>query len=350
MSNQVALIEFNTWHHECLYSQILFLTKSGYEVLLICDIQKKKAVESFSGLGHISFDFFDFHKLSSFFKLRKLLVKNGIKNIILNTAQGSGALKFSLLPLPSEKNIVGTIHNTAKLTSSIGQRIICKKLNAYYVLSEYIMPSLPKKNNLLATFFYPSFFQKEEDFQDLPLKKDCLWFCIPGSIEYKRRDYDFLFEIGNYLKKIGKERNAKFIILGKNRTKDGDKLLSKIKDLEMNDMFVTFDNFIPNRIFYAYLNASDYLLPLVHPNVEMAESYTKNRISGTFTIAKGFNKCMLCHSMFSKVKLFDFQSKFYETPQEFWEQATNTLGTTDYHQSLDFEENRLRYIRLLSNK
>lgn len=349
MGKKVALIEFNTWHQECLYPQLLFLKKSGYDVLLVTDARKQPFIESLQ-LGDLcACRFFDFKKLFSFLKLRKLLLETGVDHIVLNTAQGSGALKFSLLPLPSRIGIAGTLHNIGKLNGSFGQKLIGRKVKKYYLLADYLKPHFPKDKGFDSEVFEPVFLPHEEPVE-LHKPENEFWMCIPGYVEYKRRDYEYLVEVAKRLKQSATPKKAKFIVLGNASKSEGPQLLAKIKEAEVEDYFVTFGQFIPGGAYESYIKAADVLLPLIHPNVPASESYTRSKISGTFSLALGYEKPMLCHRMFEGIDQFNYPALYYSTPEEFiaaigqFDEKKGSIGTPHP----DFEKNRKQYVSLLT--
>lgn len=345
----VALIEFNTWHQECLYPQLLFLTESGYQVLLVNDIRKKEFIESLKLEDKCECLFFDFKKLKSFFQVRKELLSRGITDIILNTAQGSGALKFSLLPFFKKMNWAGTLHNIAKLDSSFGQKLIARKVKKYYLLADYLTPNFPKDKGYTSAVFEPIFLP-EVQAAALSKPQDEVWICIPGYVEYKRRDYDYLLTIAKQLKQETEGKKVKFVILGNAAKSDGPRLLEGIKTAQAEDYFITFDHFIPEDVYEAYIKQADLLLPLIHPETPGGKSYTNHKISGTFSLAAGYGKIMLCHAMFEGIDQFNYAALFYNTPEEFIKKV-GELDATKQNIKIgqpDFEKNRKNYIALIN--
>lgn len=349
MAEKVALVEFNTWHHECLDSQILFLKESGYEVILVNDIRKKTHIEEKPASRMCECLFFDFRKIWSFVELQRYINRNHIGNVILNTAQGSGALKFCVLPFLHKTNIVGTIHNTIKLESSLGQKLIIRKIRKVYVLSPYLVRSMTMHQNLKSAVFSPVFFP-EKPCADIVKPQDETWACIPGNVEYGRRDYGFLVQVATSIRRnMSDGRKIKFIILGNIMKGDGIRLKHAIQEYGLQDLFVTFREFVPDDIFNAYVMHSDVILPLVHPEIPGGESYTRYKISGSFSIAKSAGKLMLCHCMFKGIDGFDYNAMFYSNMDDFMHLLRNRQTVTDYPipGRDEFERNRLQYISLL---
>lgn len=336
---KVMLVELFSYHSECLYSQIKFLRYANVDLTLVVDERLKKIVEELE-LG-IDILTFDFKKFSSLLKLRQLILKNGIDLVILNTMQGSVALKFSLLPFPKRIAIVGTLHDTSKLESSTGQKIISCRLNRFYTLSKYIrIPNIDNRE-FQSVYFNPCYF-KEYEVEPLD-KKDDIWITIPGSISLKRRDYDVLVKIAKYNKL---NRQVKFILLGNMKKQDGEQLWEKIGKEGVKNRFITFDQFIPDSTFHSYLKMSDYLLPLIHPDTPAAKQYVQNKISGVFPLSQAYAITMLCHQMFSAVEGFDYPALFYQDVDQCVE-LINGLKKAEDFESPAYEEDRDRYLSLI---
>lgn len=300
---KVALIELFNYHSECLYSQISFLKDANVDPLLVVDQRLEKIVRELD--LDVNLFVFDFKKIQSLLQLRSLILKNKIEVVILNTMQGSAALKFSLLPFPKQIKRVGILHDTSKLETSLGQKIIVRGFRNFYTLGKYIQ--VPDKPGLMTTYFNPCYFKK---YETQPLdKQGNLWIVIPGSISYKRRSYDVLLDLAKHK---GLKENVRFILLGNITKEDGLDFRSKIEAEGIQERFIVFDQFIPDGLFHSYLKAADYLLPLIHPDTPAAKQYTKNKISGLFPLAQAYGKTMLCHQIFEKVKDFEYPALFYQ--------------------------------------
>lgn len=351
---QVILVELYGWHSECLYSQVLYLNKSGYKTTLICDIRHKDNIVDIKPLVD-SYSFFDFKKLWSLWSLRRIINKHKSNKVIFNTAQGSILLKLMLMPFSPRVKFYGTLHNIRKLQSSFGQALISRKITRYFILADYIKKNFSEtnkyfKNGLkcqsITVAFTPS--QNVEPKTYFPQKgENDIWITVPGSIEYKRRDYYMLAAL---VSDSEFPLNTKILLLGNAKKADGPEYIAKLKKYDIYDRFIVFDSFVPNDIFNYCLSKSDYLLPLVQPSIDDAGEYSKFKISGTFIISEGREIPMLCHRMFREVDGFNYKTIFYEN-------SINLLRLINApHLSLDidpaplnFEEERERYISFLEN-
>ena len=281
---KVALLEFSNGHTEVLYSQTLFLKRYSYDVHLICDKSHMNRVMDYKTVDSLYYLDSDTSKYERFLKIKMYLKKENIKLLIINTASWSVIryLPFMLWNV----EIIGITHGLEKIVKSFSQKLISLKIKKYFVLSEHLYNQSVKIPNLEFSYFYASFFQ---DYPTIALNKKAndFWICIPGQLEYKRRDYLFLIE---YLPD-NLQDNIKFIILGSYNHKSGDGVDFK-KHLESKNLlknFIFFDTFIDDNKFHNYIKQSDILLPLPPSN----SRYLNNAISGTFNLAYAHKKLQI---------------------------------------------------------
>lgn len=339
MKEKTALIEFYPYHMELIYSQIAFLKESKIPFTFITDQRNSEKMEFIKDEEVI---FYDFKKTRSLWKLWIHILKEGYNHLIFNTAQGNKMLKFSFFPLPKKITKVGTIHNVNKLYNSFGQWIISRKIKSYFVLTSYMKKNFPKGSKVECEKINYSYLPPEQEKTVLNKSLYECWLAIPGSIEYKRRDYDYLFQLAQNTKF---PENCKFILLGNALKGEGPRFIKKIKELGIQDKFIWFEGFVPNSLFNAYMNKIDYLLPLIHPSIPAAYDYLRYKVSGTFLHAKAFSKPMICHNMFN-IDEFDFPAVFYQTPQELI-QIVKTKEGTPIIEPGDFDADREKYISLI---
>lgn len=337
----IILIELYSYHTECLYSQILFLKSAGYQVTLVCDKSVEKIVRDFP--LEIKIVFYDFSNFISFFSLRSFILRCNFNRVVLNTAQGNRALKFLLQWFPRRIHFFGVLHDTSKLKTSFGQKIISRKVRSYFVLSKYVYLSAPRLKNISIQYFNPSFFPSYvSQEKEVPFKGDTLWIVVPGSLEYKRRDYDFLI---NFSKNTPLNK-LKFILLGNSNKGDGNEIVDELKKYELDKHFTFFNEFVPNYLFEYYLKNADFLLPLINPGIKNFESYMKCKISGMFPLSFSYQVPLLCHNMFQSVDGFDYPALFYDSDQALCEIIVEGKPN-DIVNKVIFEEEKDRYISFI---
>ena len=336
---RVVLIELFNYHSECLFSQVSFWKDAKVDVTLVVNKKLENIVNELNlGVDLITYDF---KKIRSLLKLRSFILKNKTDVVILNTIQGSTALKFSFLPFPKQIKILGILHDTSKLQTSLGQKIIATRFNRFYTLGKYVQVIKAKREKYNTTYFNPCYFSdyKIEDVN----KGDNTLITIPGSISFKRRSYDVMIELA---KNRGLAENVKFVLLGNIKKEDGPQFLDIIVREGLEHRFIVFDQFIPGSLFYSYLSQSDYLLPLIHPETPAAKQYTKNKISGIFPLSQAFGKTMLCHRMFDAVEDFEYPKCFYNSVDECVSLITDSKKDSTFVLP-NYEEDKERYLSLI---
>lgn len=311
-ARKIALVEMGGSHDECLYAQIRYLKADGHEVTLVCNSSLKSNVEYFDGLNKVHYI-----ELRSGLKqwidlriIRKILKNGKFDRIVFNTAQGNVLKNFFLLPKLKNVQLYGVIHNLRKLQGSHSQKVITKNLDGYFVLNDYLIDKVDSELrrsvnlNPLYTVFYPEYPSKEQNKDP----KD-VWVCIPGQVERGRRDYDALFDS---IEKSGLSNHIKLLFLGRCEHADGDGTYVKerIASLGIEKNIILWDAFIETDEFYGMLNASDYILPLIHPQHDSYSLY-EYQISGSFNLAFGFKKPLLMEDSFSGYEDFKNTSVFY---------------------------------------
>lgn len=340
----VFLIEFNTWHGECLEPQIEYLVASGHSVELLCTSRNLASVSQ-TALNDV--------------RHTELPSKKGIKNIlvvwrkiwsarpdfvILNTAQGSEALKLSVLPMPKGVKFIGTIHNLQKLTKSLGQKIIDRRMSGYYVIANYLLSSLRGKTTKPCQYYSPlsKTATGPTDENIIKAKGTDIWLCIPGAIEYKRRNYDALLGLAaaQELKK------AKFVLLCNKNKGDGPDFMRKVEERNLSDRFITFSGYVEPDVFDQYIRASDYLLPLIDGAMAGGEAYKTSKASGTFTLSAAYGKTMLCDNFLKGIEDFDYPCLFYSDVADLARIVRS--GEKANFAGFDFEAERRRYDGLLA--
>jgi len=312
---QVALIELYTSHDECLYSQIRFLKESGYTVHVICNVELRPRVADLDLVDNFYYLHFgagtwsDFHEL---LRLRRYLITNNVKIAVLNTARGSRIRNLLLLP-HHHSQFVGIGHIANKIFSGFTSRLISLKVKKYFVLNDYILPQLPGRKNIRVTSFYNIYFPP---FTTVPLNKpaDAFWICIPGGIEFERKDYDSLLL---QLSDVRLDPRIKFILLGKSNAtrRENQVFMQKINKKGLTDRFILFTDYVKHDEHFSYLAKTDLILPLIHPRKKRYDEYIKYKISGAFNLAFGFQIPMLCEETFRGFDDFVASSFFYTEDQ-----------------------------------
>jgi hypothetical protein len=354
-----ALIELYPSHDECLYSQVRFLKDSGYTVHVICITELKSRIHDINDVDY--FYFLQYGKgrwsnLVELFKVRQYLIKNNIKIAVFNTSHGSRIRNLLLMP---HKHIrfVGIAHIATKIYTGFTSKLIRLKIKQYFVLNDYILPHLPRIKGVKVSSFYPIFFPPFVA-QDTNKSPGEFWVCIPGGMEFKRKDCWALLQ---GLIRCKLDPRIQFILLGRtNRNnKEIKEFIKKLKDHNLDKHFVMFNEYVSRDTFYSYLNNSDIILPLIHPDKELYGQYIKYKISGTFNLSFGFKIPMLCEKSFSKIEDFKVSSIFYEENRLIEEINSLVERSTELKKKRDailknpkfeFEYQKARYINFITSE
>lgn len=307
---KVVITELNPYHDECIYSQCLMLKKMGVEVVVIGNCRAEKRIRiSLAGVAD-ELIFLPFgsgwNGMKSIFRFYRMMKSMGQIHLHFNTAQGNVAWKLFLLPFPKRISVTGVIHNVKKLKKSFGQKIITRQIKRYMLLSDLLLPAYKEACPRSSVTVYPIFYPKHKT-QPLDKPKGEIWIVIPGGVSYGRRDYDLLLS-----NETGYPRNVKFILLGNINRADGQVVLEKIRSRGLDSSFVVFNEYVPDDTFYSYVEASDYMMPLVHPDNSKYTKYVRDKISGTYDLAIAYRKPMLCPKEMKQYEDFADTALFYD--------------------------------------
>lgn len=299
---KIAILELSKGHTEVLYSQTLFLQKSGYQVHLLCNSTHKTRVKNFETVDAFIFLSMAKSRWQQFMQIRHYLKKHNIKKVVINTAVWSAVryLPFMLQGI----EIIGIIHSVDKLKNSGMQKLLTQKIKKYFVLSDHLLHQTKSHGHLHFSSFYPIFFPS---FGSFAIEKEEIFLvCIPGQVEYKRRDYDAL--INNIDESL--DGRIRFALLGRHNHKDGDgeALKATITSKGLSKYFLFFDDFIDDAQFHTWLEASDLIMPLPHEDGR----YVNNAISGTFNLAYAYKKPQLMPKRFGSIGEFSSSMLFYQ--------------------------------------
>ena len=299
---KIAIVELDRSHDECLYSQIKIIKSiSGIHLTLICNKSLEENVNLFDLVDNKTFFTIrkGFKQWIDIIRIWRFCKKEGFEKIIFNTAQGKVISKLILFPFTKRTKFYGILHDTKKINSSQSQKIITKKIEHYFILSDYLIPNI--KSSVSCSVFYPIFFPQYPS-ATVGKKEDEIWICVPGQVELKRRDYQTLFQS---IEKFGVNENIKFVLLGRygHLHGDGDYIKQQISHLNVQNTFLIWENFIPVPLFHSMLKNSDYILPLIHEDDKSGRLYN-SQISGSFNLAVGYQKPLILEKNISdKYKL-----------------------------------------------
>ncbi|HEY4784421.1 MAG TPA: hypothetical protein VIH57_00165 [Bacteroidales bacterium] len=308
---KIALIELDDSPHDVnFYSQVRFLKSvSNTHVTLICSDALKERL----GLYNNLVDNIQFVKkklgIFDLLRLRKYLVNERFDKVIFNTAHGNQIKILVSMPFPKYMEFIGISHYPDKFKTSNSQKLISRRVKKYFLLNDYLLQDIGSNPGLKISTTYFIFYP---ELAKIPLgkKNDEIWICIPGVVEFYRRDYESLLK---EIERKGLNSKVKFILLGSSKHKNGagTPLKEIISGLGLDDHFKLWDGFVGLEEFYSYIHESDFIMPLIHPSHESFGVY-KNQISGAFNLAFGFKKMLLMEESFRQYDDFKNNSVFYD--------------------------------------
>lgn len=314
---KVAIIEFNSYHDECLYSQILFLKESAYTVIIVANNQIYERTKEYSYLieNKILFDNKSIgvlKRLKETFKLAKILLNKEVDTVLFNTA--SSKLEVILLSnlLKGKVNLVGILHNLKKMNHSTSQKLINKAIKKFFVLNDFLLDSVNMKDqSVKLSSFYPIFFPKYNT-NTISKSKEEIWISIPGKLDFNRRDYNILTDA---LLNVRSKQNLKILILGKTdwSQEKNKRFLEDIDSKGVLENFMLFDSFIKNAVFHEYIAKSDYILL---PLKSVGENYSKYKIMGSYNLAFSYGKTLVSPKGLSHIIDINLHSVFYSDAKE----------------------------------
>jgi hypothetical protein len=310
MTLKVALIEIGGSHEECMLTQMIALKSINASVTLICTPEIKarnphfeKYVDAILVVDFTKKAWADFKLIVG---INQFLKSNNFQKAVLNTAQG-GHIRNLCLTAPKSVEFIGIIHTIRKFQGSFTQKIIHRKIRKYLLLSDFLLDKITIPKKMKVESFYPIDYPEF----DLKISKKSTetWITIVGGVENRRKDLTGFLSM---LEKTDNE-NIKFVFLGKSDENKEEVLNFKAQIEEMNraNQVITFNDFIAPDLFNAYIQESDFLCPLIHPETQSAEQYISNQISGAFNLAYSFQIPLLIHETYNEIEDLQNSSYFY---------------------------------------
>jgi len=347
----VALIEVDGSHDECLLFQIYALKQKKTSITLICTQAILDRNRDFDSLvdNLVVID----NQMSHNKVVRAVLSsfkKHQIQLAIFNTAQGAKVRDISVKLYFSKIQLVGIIHTTKKFEDSFRQKVINVNMKKYFLLSEFLYNKAKPPKGITIDYFYPIRFP---DFETKRTKSESLTISIIGGVENKKKDLTGFIE----MVEATKSDAIHFVFLGKSDPNSADvhQLKRDLEKINLIDRVTFYEEFVSQEEFDRQLKRTDALLLLAHPNNAQVNQYYDTQISGASNVAFGYNIPMLIHREFEKVGELKHRSLFYDL-ENFPTVISNCkkeLGTieewmkNDQEMTCDFQEKK--YLDFLFN-
>lgn len=314
---RVALVEFETSHDECLFSQALFLRPHASHLALLGPprlLERCRPRIPFDAWLPLRSEAPGARRWWGLIDCWRALWRERFDWVVFNTAQGSMVERLCLLPFPPRQTSAGLLHDVDKLRRSPAQRLITRKLDHYYVLADYLLAGVPERNRDRVFSFHAMFFPAQERSPTrVPDEASSRRFtvCVPGNVERKRRDYEALVEA---VTDPELDPRIDFVLPGRSAHAHGDGpwLRAALRDAGVEQRVRMWDDFIDHDTFHALVGGCDVVVPLVHPDLPGHARYLTQRISGSFNLAFGHRRPLLLDRRFDGLSDFDDVALFYE--------------------------------------
>lgn len=307
-SPKIALLETGGSHDEILFSQMRFLKDSGYRIYLIIRSEHLARIGKYdeaNDIFSIRNEESMYGRLKNILNIRRYLLRNKIETLLINTCQGAFIRDLSFF-LPYRLNITGITHNPQKMSRSLNQKIISRRVKKYFVLSDYILKNITQQNpELQLESFYPIFFRESGESRN---HKNFV-VTIPGAVDFKRRDYDHLL---NELDIGEPEPGIRFIFLGRLKSPEAIEFREKVLQEYPGIQFDFFDEFIPENEFISRIVKSDLVLPLITPGMVNYNLYRDFKITGGINLALGYRIPLLIHENLADNPDYQLAAFFYK--------------------------------------
>lgn len=307
-----ALVEFSTSHLICLQSQIRFLTEAGATVELFLSTHARERATFLTGADRTHYLDVQYGlqgRWRTVIALRRALGELGVDAVVFNTAEGNHVRDFSLIAPPGVL-YAGFLHHTNKMGGSFTQRLISRRIRRYYVLMDYLLDGLPDSTgcrfSAVSPIFHGSNIPPPGETAKPPGE---VWICIPGEVEFRRRDYQGLAEA---VRTTGPDPRIRFILLGSARTPDSAAFEELLARSGRRSQFLVFPDYVSQEVFAGYLARCDLILPLTHPGIGLYNDYRHHQVSGSFLEALAYSVPMLLDRSWTGVREFEEISLFYD--------------------------------------
>ncbi|MDH4470985.1 MAG: hypothetical protein QE487_00170 [Fluviicola sp.] len=332
----IALVEFGGSHDECMLTQMEALQSVNAAIILVTNEQLYARNPHWHKLVRTVYFIEPTGKalkdVGLMRKLVRFLKEEGVSKVVFNTAQGGHVRNLSFL-LPTSIQAYGIIHTIRKFQGSFTQKVIHRKIKRYVVLSDDLLKHVTVPKGISVGSFYPVSFPNFE--QKAEKSAGERWITITGGVENRRKDLDAVI---GFIQATDPE--IRFVFLGKTDPNHSDArtFIEAIETNELTDRVRYFTDFVDHATFDAYLQQTDFLLPLIHPNTPSANEYINHQISGAFTIAFGYKIPLLIHEAYRSEHDLTISAAFYQ-PSEFGEGLKTAFSLHEHiRQQIEQEE------------
>ena len=309
----ILIIEVNGCHWETIPGYCKYLIELGYNVEILTRYYAEEIFKSLDNndkikifeCNHVTFDKilkdFDFTKYERImYNSKRVYFKKNDVN-----AEGMDLFEYyNVIPKGKKDNIYIQHH--------------IDKFDDFYEPNQIILAN-PSKNPKLDKFVVnPHYFG---EFQLKNYKnKDIVSFISIGELSKHRRNSALLIKAVKLLHNKG-YKNFKITIIGN----------GKLEELptDIRSYFNILGRLDYQKMFKE-IEKSDFILPLLDPDIEAHKRYMYYGTSGTFQLVYGFNKPCIIHKTFADIYGFDEKNSIiYECNDKLPEAILNAIYIMD---------------------
>jgi len=340
---------YDTEHFETTHALIRLLDngKNKITIFIVADLAPvlKKMLRS-EGIEY-EWHFLQRNKLINSFIIYRYCKRNKIDILFLNTvAQHHILFGFLCIFLKKIKTVL-TIHGAnshfkpaVKLGLSsflryAGKKILTKNVTHFATLLSstklYVQKTFQPKQEVIC--IPGSFFENES----YPITDTFLKIVVPGSVDFKRRNYDFVLKL---LGELNIKSRIEFVLLG-GIAENNKIMLTQFKAFDSDLVKIkTYDEpFIDTGEYETQLKTCDFILAPIQKFFEdessISEEYGVTKSSGTFFDAIRYGKPLLISADISIPEELEKQCIRYHTVQDL----------ASFLENLNFEK-KLKYSQM----
>lgn len=319
----VALVEFGGSHDECLLTQMEALKNAGIPIVLVTNRQLFERNPHWHAYCRSACFVEPTGKAIGDVVLMRGVVKflkqQQVTKVVFNTAQGGHIRNLALL-LPRSIKAYGIIHTVRKFQGSFTQKVIHRMIKRYAVLSDDLLHHIAAPPGIHVGSFYPISFPHFE--QAITKTSGEIWLTVTGGVENRRKD---LSSVVGMLKAT--PAHVRMIFLGKTDPEKAEvqTFLYQLEEEQLRERVILFTDFVDHPTFDNYLQLTDFLLPLIHPNTPSADEYINHQISGAFTLSFGYHIPLLIHEAYQSEADLQLSAHFYQ-PESFTADLENAIN------------------------
>lgn len=301
-NNKVLLVEFNTYHHECMPGFAKYYTELGYDVDILILKDFANSFDYFEPKNKINI--FEIESKEQFENYARLLSKKikKYKHIFANTLYGSELEKnLGLLDL---SQIIYVMHDTDLIKNNNNLKRIESEDKLVYLANIV-------ENRQVNPHYFGDF--------DVKHKNSRTNFMVIGNMNPAYRNYDLLM---NSIREL-KNKNKDFVVTVIGYNTDINMIPEDIRD--------KFDikGYLNYREMYDEVLKSDFILMLLDSNIEAHLKYKTIKSSGNVQLSYGFNTPVIISNDFSEFYKFDKNNSIIYENNNLLESLERAINCSD---------------------